>query len=74
MKKKKILSLVTLALLGLGVSGCAVFKADAPRGEQQKTEETKKAKKTLLRARPKKNQRNQRAHQKKVPLTRILAN
>lgn len=42
MKKKKILSLVTLALLGLGISGCAVFKADAPRGEQQKTEETKK--------------------------------
>lgn len=74
MKKKKILSLVTLALLGLGVSGCAVFKADAPRGEQQKTEETKKGEEDVTSSASKKESWNQRAHQKKVPLTRILAN
>lgn len=42
MKKKKLFGLASLLILGMGVSGCAVFQADAPRGSQT-TEQTSKA-------------------------------
>lgn len=43
MKTKRLVTATTLFLLGLSTAGCAVFKADAPRGEQTKTITAKKA-------------------------------